>query len=137
MSAKGKKNVQAQVASRKRIVAETALKHLRAPVRGISQLLEARNMAFPNGVLVSLTAYPACCEHKYTGIVVSRSDQFFQFVVELSKDEGEVLNLEEWIDITNETEISNHKRGIGQTFGALALEVRNEILFPKRHDGIV
>jgi hypothetical protein len=137
MSAKGKKNVQAQVAMRKRTIAETALKHLQAPVRGVIQLLEAKDMAFPSGVLVSLTAYPACCEHIYTGIVVSRSDRFFQFVVELSQDESEVLNLEEWIDITNETEISNHKRGIGRTFGALALEVRNEILLPKRHDEIV
>ena len=125
---KRQKNVQEQTYLRKHSIKNTAVSFLAGKIpAGIKKMLSQKGFNSNNCALVSLSAYPECCAHTFSGIIVTLSHQFIEFEVELNHNETEVAFVEKWMDITSQTEISDHKRGIGKTFGALAIEVLNEV----------
>jgi hypothetical protein len=68
----------------------------------------------------------------YSGVLLTLDHRFCRFSVVLNDDESEVIEVKEWDDITATIEVDSHRRGIGQTFGALAFEILREFLKPPR-----
>lgn len=58
------------------------------------------------------------------GMLLSQDQRFIAFEVDAA--DGEVL-LERWEDITHEQNFSQHNKGTGVGFGALALKVHSEL----------
>ncbi|WP_420460863.1 hypothetical protein [Neolewinella sp.] len=61
------------------------------------------------------------------GIVLTQNGKFYEFDVDLNKDRTELIELYSFVDVSNRFEVSEHKKGIGKTYGFLALEVLNEL----------
>ena len=61
------------------------------------------------------------------GIVLTSKGHFYEFEADLNFDKSELIELYSFIDVTKKYEISAHKKGIGKTYGFLAIEVLQEL----------
>ena len=61
------------------------------------------------------------------GIVLTPKGKFYEFDADLNNDRTELIELYSFTDISNRFEIDEYKKGIGKTYGFLALEVLNEL----------
>ena len=61
------------------------------------------------------------------GIVLTPEGTFFEFDADLNSDRTELIELYSLIDVSDRFEIEEHKKGIGKTYGFLAMEVLKEL----------
>lgn len=61
------------------------------------------------------------------GIVVTEDAVFIEFEADFNYQRTELIELHIWADISETYEISKHKKGVGKTYGFLAMEVLSEI----------
>jgi hypothetical protein len=61
------------------------------------------------------------------GIIVTPDGNFFEFEADLNEERTKLLELYSFKNVSERFEINGHKKGIGKTFGFLAIEVLNEI----------
>ncbi len=61
------------------------------------------------------------------GKVLTSGGKFFEFDMDLNSERSELIQLNVFTDITDQYDISDHKKGIGKSFGFIALEVLNEL----------
>jgi hypothetical protein len=69
--------------------------------------------------------FPGCNTDQ--GIILTSCRRFYEFEADLNEDSTKVLELYTWREITESYIIKDHEKGIGKTFGHLALEVLNEL----------
>ncbi|MCP4606363.1 MAG: hypothetical protein GY847_38605 [Proteobacteria bacterium] len=62
----------------------------------------------------------------YCGIWLTQNKRFISFEIFLDENDARIDEIEEWADITDATEVSDHKKGIKKTFGALCMEIFDE-----------
>ena len=61
------------------------------------------------------------------GTLLTINKQFFSFEVDLTNDKKELLELVSFQEVTHRFEINSQKKGIGKTYGFIAIEVLNEL----------
>ena len=61
------------------------------------------------------------------GIILTKEGKFIEFDMDLNKERTELIELYIWKDITQRYEINAKKKGIGKTYGYLAMEVLKEL----------
>jgi hypothetical protein len=61
------------------------------------------------------------------GLLVTGEERFIQFAIETDDTHQIVQSLDEWIDVTEQQNLSLHNPGIGAGFGALAIKVLREL----------
>jgi len=69
--------------------------------------------------------FPGCSTDE--GIVVTKDKRFFEFEMDLMEDRNSLSKLYVWKELTENTEINEHKPGTGATWGFLAIEVMTEL----------
>ena len=61
------------------------------------------------------------------GIVLTQDGKFYEFDADLNADRTELIELYSFIDVSDKFEVNDHKKGIGKTYGFIAMEVLNEL----------
>lgn len=86
-------------------------------------VLRDHDLSPEEGILVQLHEMPAQGGQLFQGLWLTQGERFWGFTVCVSRATGAVLEIEAFDDQTNETPADTHVRGVGKTFGRLALEV--------------
>ncbi len=75
---KRQKNIQEQNFIRKFEISRTAKSFGSGDIpTGIKKLLTQKGMNINNSALVSFSAYPECCAHTYSGIIISADHKLY------------------------------------------------------------
>lgn len=61
------------------------------------------------------------------GILLTEEGIFYEFEADLNPDRTKLIELYAFLDVSNRFEICEHKKGIGKTYGFLAMEVLREL----------
>ena len=61
------------------------------------------------------------------GLILTGEGKFYEFDADLNNDKAELIELYSIVDVSGRFEIEEHKKGIGKTYGFLAMEVLNEL----------
>ena len=61
------------------------------------------------------------------GIVLTTDGIFYEFDADLNTDRTKLIELYSFTDVSEKFEIDEHKKGIGKTYGFLAIEVLKEL----------
>lgn len=94
--------------------------------KGLAEILGSKRINLKTCILLEYSQdFPGCSIDE--GIIVTEDEKFFEFELDLTKDRQHVIDFWAWKDLTMETEVTEHKRGTGKTWGYLALEVLQEM----------
>ncbi|MBT2788625.1 MULTISPECIES: hypothetical protein [unclassified Halomonas] len=74
-----------------------------------------------DGLLVSCSSVPEQEGNEWIGVWITGDRRFFEFDVMADRASGELLRVDAWEEFS--PEMSAHRRGIGETFGYLALRL--------------
>ena len=125
-----RKNVQEQNAVQKHFMREHALNFRNSPSRYIwlYKSLVEKGIDVQNGLLLSLNS---CIEEgpveEFDAIWATYENRFYKVSVVLEYGTQNLIEVEEFSDITSDIEFNAHKKGTGKSFGILALELINEL----------
>lgn len=61
------------------------------------------------------------------GLLLTEDGRFFEFDVDLNPERSQLVELYLWEDVSHRYEINGHKKGLGKTYGFLAMEVLQEL----------
>ena len=61
------------------------------------------------------------------GMILTEKGKFYEFDVDLNKDRTELIELYSFVDVSDRFEIEEYRKGIGKTYGFIAMEVLNEL----------
>ena len=61
------------------------------------------------------------------GMILSENGKFYEFDADLNDDRTELIELHSFVDVSDRFEIEKHKKGIGKTYGFIAMEVLKEL----------
>ena len=94
----------------------------------IHSWLKLKQLSKGNCILVAFGQDPICCEHVFSGILLSENLHFWEFEVELDQRDSNVIEVYVWEDITKKISINEHAKGVGQSWGFLCIQVLRERL---------
>jgi hypothetical protein len=89
--------------------------------------LHCHSLGPGQGILVECKDFFDQTGHCYEGCWLTHDREFFRFSVLIPFDSADPPVVEEWREVTNETEISPNLTGAGKSFGWLALDVLNQL----------
>ena len=61
------------------------------------------------------------------GIILTEKGKFYEFDADLNDDRTKLIALYSFVDVSDRFEIEEHKKGIGKTYGFIAMEVLKEL----------
>lgn len=122
------RNVAAQNAETLSAVRHAAGLLGKGSIRWLPCILRSHNLNPNLGVLVRLVSVTEQEGDSYGCIWLTSSGQFWEIEVMISRENGEVVEVECVKDISAEVIVSSHLPGIGKSFGFLAHQVLNEVL---------
>ena len=61
------------------------------------------------------------------GSLFSQDERFIRFAIDTDPLQEQLCSVEEWCDVTNEVNFSEHNRGIGAGFGAMMIRIRRQL----------
>ena len=61
------------------------------------------------------------------GIILTEKGKFYEFDADLNDDRTKLIELYSFVDVSDRFEIEEHKKGIGKTYGFIAMEVLKEL----------
>lgn len=122
------RNVQQQVEVRKAEIRRAVALRASGSVSlsWLAPLLEARGILLEGGALVDFADLPDQGGTLYSGLWLTKEREFWEFSVLVSRDTGELLEVESISNVTDTVEVVQHLPGIQKSFGALAIEVFEE-----------
>ena len=122
------RNVQQQNAATKAKMSATASAFSCQPdsIPWLSAALESQQLSSSNGILVRLVEIPEQEGNIQAGIWLTAEHEFFEFEAMVSRDNQRVLGIEQFKNVTNTLSTCSHLPGVGQSFGALAIQLLSE-----------
>jgi hypothetical protein len=63
----------------------------------------------------------------YRGLWLTRNHHFISYLIFLDETDSQIDEIDEWMDITDEIEVSAHARGLGNTYGQLCINALHKI----------
>lgn len=90
----------------------------------------AKGVDWSNAILLDLGVCDPGCS-SLTGLLLDQSGRFIEFELDASDDLSSLVELYVWKDISAEQNYSQHNRGIGVGYGALALAVQADLNRPQ------
>ena len=61
------------------------------------------------------------------GRILSSTDRFIEFELETDNAHEKTLSVEQWDDVTDDMNFSEHNKGSGVGYGAIALKVKSQL----------
>ena len=120
-----KKNVQQQNADLSERIRDTALRWA-FRCDWLPSLLLARGLDPGDGILVELSQIPGQGGDHFYGVWLTSTKRFWRFEIQTPLDGGELV-VDVFEDATSEIVVSDHVPGTGRSFGALAIELLDEV----------
>lgn len=122
-------SVQGQIERDKEQMLERAkaFRHSTTARPWLDSLLASRGQSKELGALVLLESTPEQNGELHRGIWINHDRKFFSFVAVASYARGELIEVEEWLDVTESTDFNAHLPGIGKSFGQRAIETLDEL----------
>ena len=122
-------SVQAQIERDKEQMLECAkaFRHSTIARPWLDALLASRGQSKESGALVLLDSTPEQSGELYRGIWINHERKFFSFTAVASYATSELIDVEEWRDVTDSTDFNAHVPGIGKSFGQRAIETLDEL----------
>ena len=122
-------SVQAQIERDKAQMLECAkaFRHSTIARPWLDALLVSRGQSKESGALVSLDSTPEQSGELHRGIWINHESKFFSFAAVASYATRELIDVEEWHDVTDSTALDSHAPGIGKSFGQRAIETLDEL----------
>lgn len=119
--------VQQQNAKAKAEIQRTAaaFEHGSPALAWLGGVISSRGLNPKAGVLVRLSEIPEQEGNLFSGVWLTRSQEFWEFAVVVSRNTNVVLEVERFENATPSVAVSEHQPGTGKSFGFLALEVLN------------
>ncbi len=99
----------------------------RVEMAWLEAVLRAHGLDPDAGMLASLYTNPEQGGHWCRCVWLTRERRFWESVVVLAYRTGELVEVEEFKDITASTPVQQHTPGTGASFGWLALQVLEEV----------
>lgn len=130
---KRQKSVQDQNALLRESIRKCAVYYRDAPGRIPQVLIDvacARGVDWSRSILLDLGVREPGCS-SVMGRLLDQSGCFIEFEMDATDDLGSLVELYLWRDISAEQNCSQHNRGIGVGFGALALAVQADLNRPQ------
>jgi len=93
-----------------------------SPLPWLIELLAERDLASGRGILVRYEDIPDQGGTLCKGVWLTPGRRFWQFEVLVPSSKAAVVSVEKFREITEDVPVSSHARGIGKSFGALAVE---------------
>jgi hypothetical protein len=93
------------------------------PLKWLRVLSAQRTGRVTRGVLVEINNVPEQDGEFVSGTYLSDTGRFYKFAVTLPWEKDSVPVVEQWIDVTDDVNVSTSIRGKGRSIGALALEI--------------
>jgi len=123
-----RKNVQEQNTVLRDSIAQSARWFRDSPgeFAWLIDLLQERDLAPERGLLVNIHIIPEQEGDLWRGLWLSGEEKFYAFDVMRSREDGSVLEVEEWKDATESFPKTAHARGTGKSGAFLALEILRE-----------
>jgi hypothetical protein len=118
-------NVQEQIVlARHRITTSTnSLYEPDGPLKWFRALSAQKTRRVMPGVLVEINFTPEQDGEFVSGTFLSDTGRFYKFAVTLPWAPHSAPVVEQWVDVTDDTDIASSVRGKGRSVGALALEI--------------
>jgi hypothetical protein len=122
------RNVQAQNRATLDKIRTTArqVREKSSKFKWLCNVLHSHKLLLSEGILAALTEIPEQEGLYCYCIWISPGARFWDIQVTINES-GDVVALETFEEITTAVEINDHLRGIGRSFGSLALEVFHEL----------
>ncbi|MBC9071762.1 hypothetical protein IAI53_07260 [Thauera sp. CAU 1555] len=97
-------------------------------IQWLPNILRSHNIEPSLGVLVRVASVTEQEGESYGCVWLTSSGQFWKIDAMISRENGEVIELESVDDISADIVVSSHLRGTGKSFGFLAHQVLREVL---------
>lgn len=95
-------------------------------IRWLPNVLRSHNLEPSLGILVRMTSVTEQEGESYGCVWLTSSGQFWKIDAMISRDNGEVIEVECVSDISKDVVVSSHLPGTGKSFGFLAHQVLRE-----------
>jgi hypothetical protein len=89
----------------------------------LTELLKIHGLSPAEGILVRLLQTPEQAGDLFAAVWLTKSMHFWSFVCLISRQSGELLEVEQAEEISHQFPVIRHQPGVGKSFGAVALEV--------------
>jgi hypothetical protein len=86
-------------------------------------VLQSKGLDEKSGALVKLSETPEQEGSLMSGIWLTQSREFWEFAIMLSRAEREVIEIEEFRNVTKSIPVTDSAPGVGKSFGYLACQV--------------
>lgn len=122
------RNVQQQNAATKATMSATASAFAHQPetIPWLSVVLESHQLSSAKGILVHLVEIPEQEGNIQAGVWLTADQEFFEFEAMVTRDNQRLLDIEQFKNVTNTLSTCSHLPGVGQSFGALAIQLLND-----------
>lgn len=120
-------NVQEQIAVKKeRIIAEATYWRTNEIPSPLWSIFESKGIDVEKSIFLEYEQdFPGLSTDE--GIILTPDGEFYQFEADLNSERTKLIELYLFQDVSERFEISEHKKGIGKTYGFLAMEVLKEL----------
>jgi hypothetical protein len=120
-------NVQEQILVKKdKIQSEAKYWRIHGIPKPLEQVLRQKGIDIEKSIFLNYEqGYPGISTD--VGIVLTYDGIFFEFDTDLNTDRTELIELYSFTDVSDRFEIDGNKKGIGKTYGFLAIEVLKEL----------
>ncbi len=98
-----------------------------AQIPWLDELLAARGLFSHQGVLIKLGRIPEQADDLVFGMWLAGSYEFWEFEVLVSRENGAVMAVEQFENVTAAVAVSANAPGTGKSFGFLARQVLLEV----------
>lgn len=126
---KKRQNVQQQNAEMKEAIASAASRFADNDVytAWVAEAVLKSGLDPSEGILVKFSSMPDQGGECAYATWLTSAGSFFEIKAMIAYGTHKLLEIETLMDVSSEVKISEHLPGVGKSFGALALEVLNEI----------
>ncbi|WP_196889836.1 hypothetical protein [Aureivirga sp. CE67] len=127
MKNKRRLNVQQQIELKKDSILKEAKywRENRIP-KPLEKIFSEKGIEIDQSILLNYEQdFPGICTDE--GLILTSEKVFYKFEADLNSEKTELIELYLFIDISDQFEINEHKKGIGKTYGFLAIEILNEL----------
>jgi hypothetical protein len=128
-------NVQEQNAVAAYKIAKTASAWLDTSIPAcLAEYAESRGVVWSDTIVLELEIdFPGM--PRLFGLLLTQTDRFIAFEIDTDIAHRKLQTVDRWEDISAQQDYSLSKKGIGKGFGAIALEVRRQLLALRNEKG--
>lgn len=124
---KRRHNVQEQLALKKEVILNEAQYWRKNGIPSpLKSLIEQKGIDMDNAIILYYSQdFPGI--NTDVGLILTSDLHFYKFEVDLTPDRTQLISCDVFENVSHKYEVCAHKKGIGKTYGYLAIEVLKQL----------